>query len=560
MDGPRPSSRRRSLDLVGGGGEAPREVGREGAGRAERGRCRRWSMESHREGIRNVDATSADPDVSTDLTRRRLLERLAPTHPARHWRPLVRPASAASVVQSPRFGDDWWRRGVVYQIYPRSFADADGDGVGDLQGIIEHLDHLGPGGLGVDAIWLSPIYPSPGRDLGYDVSDHERVDPLFGTEADFDRLVEEAHRRGMRVVLDLVMNHTSDEHPWFVASRAGPDGAVRRLVPVARRRRVRRRRQPAAAEQLGLVLRRPGLGMGSGTRTVLLPHVPRRAARARLADPGGRGRPVRDGPGLAGSRRRRLPARRLQRRSSSTPTLPSNPVRRGSDGVGPPAPPVRPRPARLPGADRPLPCGRRRRAGPDDRRRAVRRHRSRPRPASRRRSPPRLRLDAARHRHGTPPPCGPPSRRREAAFEGRSLADRGAVESRPPRHATRLAAASGGADRRRADADAVARAAAVLLLTQRGTPFLYYGEELGSGRCRTSPRPTASIRRRRGSVLGSTGGIVRSAGRRCPGPPARRRVHARDGPGCRLGRRRRHAERRDARPPTRRRSCRSTVG
>jgi len=129
-----------------------------------------------------------------------------------------------SVVRSPRLGDDWWQHGVVYQIYPRSFADSDGDGVGDLGGIIEHLDHLGPGGLGVDAIWLSPIYPSPGRDLGYDVSDHARVDPLFGSEADFDRLVEEAHRRGIRVVLDLVMNHTSDEHPWFVASRTARSG------------------------------------------------------------------------------------------------------------------------------------------------------------------------------------------------------------------------------------------------------------------------------------------------------------------------------------------------
>jgi alpha-glucosidase len=130
----------------------------------------------------------------------------------------------ASVVRSPRFGDDWWRRGVVYQIYPRSFADANGDGVGDLRGIIDHLDHLGPEGLGIDAIWLSPIYPSPGRDVGYDVADHARVDPLFGSEADFDGLVEEAHRRGIRIVLDLVLNHTSDQHPWFVASRASRTG------------------------------------------------------------------------------------------------------------------------------------------------------------------------------------------------------------------------------------------------------------------------------------------------------------------------------------------------
>ncbi len=144
-------------------------------------------------------------------------------------RPGVAPqpvAGSTPVTPGEPRADDWWCTGVVYQIYPRSFADHDGDGVGDLRGIISHLDHLRgtPGSLGVDALWLSPIYPSPGRDLGYDVSDHEAIDPLFGTLADFDRLVEEAHRRGLRVILDLVMNHTSDEHPWFVESCAGRDG------------------------------------------------------------------------------------------------------------------------------------------------------------------------------------------------------------------------------------------------------------------------------------------------------------------------------------------------
>jgi alpha-glucosidase len=119
---------------------------------------------------------------------------------------------------------DDWRDGVVYQIYPRSFADSDGDGTGDLAGILEHLDHFAADSLPVEAIWLSPIYPSPGRDLGYDVTDHTAVDPLLGTEEDFDRLVAACHERGLKVVMDLVMNHTSDEHAWFLASKASREG------------------------------------------------------------------------------------------------------------------------------------------------------------------------------------------------------------------------------------------------------------------------------------------------------------------------------------------------
>lgn len=120
------------------------------------------------------------------------------------------------------FGDDWWQRGAVYQVYPRSFQDTDGDGVGDLTGIIERLDHIRD--LGVDALWLSPIYPSPGLDVGYDVIDHSAIDPAYGTMADFDRLVSEAHARGLRVILDLVMNHTSDQSPWFGSSRTARTG------------------------------------------------------------------------------------------------------------------------------------------------------------------------------------------------------------------------------------------------------------------------------------------------------------------------------------------------
>ncbi|MEU6797748.1 glycoside hydrolase family 13 protein [Nonomuraea wenchangensis] len=111
--------------------------------------------------------------------------------------------------------DDWWRDAVVYQVYPRSFADANGDGTGDLQGVRGRLDYLAR--LGVDAIWLSPFYTSPLADGGYDVADHRDVDPRFGTLADFDALVAEAHGKGIRIIVDLVPNHSSDQHPWFQA-------------------------------------------------------------------------------------------------------------------------------------------------------------------------------------------------------------------------------------------------------------------------------------------------------------------------------------------------------
>jgi alpha-glucosidase len=119
----------------------------------------------------------------------------------------------------------WWRSGVVYQIYPRSFADADGSGIGDLEGVRRRLDHLA--WLGVDALWLSPFYPSPMADFGYDVADFCDVDPRFGDLATFDALLDEAHRRGLRVVVDLVPNHTSDQHPWFQASRSSRDDPKR---------------------------------------------------------------------------------------------------------------------------------------------------------------------------------------------------------------------------------------------------------------------------------------------------------------------------------------------
>lgn len=116
----------------------------------------------------------------------------------------------------------WWQRGVIYQIYPRSFQDTNRDGVGDLAGLIARLDYLNdgtPNSLGVDAIWLSPFYPSPMKDFGYDVADYCDVDPLFGDLATFDRLVAETHRRGMKLIIDWVPNHTSDQHPWFSEAR-----------------------------------------------------------------------------------------------------------------------------------------------------------------------------------------------------------------------------------------------------------------------------------------------------------------------------------------------------
>ena len=119
----------------------------------------------------------------------------------------------------------WWTSAVVYQIYPRSFADSDGDGIGDLGGIIAHLDHLDA--LGVDVLWLSPVYPSPQDDNGYDISDYRDIDPTFGTLAQLDELLAGLHARGMKLVMDLVVNHTSDVHPWFLESRSGPDSPKR---------------------------------------------------------------------------------------------------------------------------------------------------------------------------------------------------------------------------------------------------------------------------------------------------------------------------------------------
>ncbi len=121
--------------------------------------------------------------------------------------------------------DVWWKHAVIYEVYPRSLQDSNGDGIGDLKGILERLDSLQA--LGINAIWLTPMYPSPQVDFGYDISNYEAIDPMYGTMADFDRFVAEAKKRNIRVILDMVMNHTSDQHPWFVESRSSRDNPKR---------------------------------------------------------------------------------------------------------------------------------------------------------------------------------------------------------------------------------------------------------------------------------------------------------------------------------------------
>ena len=134
-------------------------------------------------------------------------------------------ATAPAAVAARTSGTEWWKRAVIYEVYPRSFQDSNGDGIGDLNGITERLDYLQA--LGVDAIWLSPIYPSPQVDFGYDISNYEAIDPQYGTLADFDKLVAEAKKRNIRVIMDMVLNHTSDKHPWFEESKSSKTNAKR---------------------------------------------------------------------------------------------------------------------------------------------------------------------------------------------------------------------------------------------------------------------------------------------------------------------------------------------
>ncbi len=120
---------------------------------------------------------------------------------------------------------EWWQRGIIYEVYPRSFQDSNNDGIGDLPGILARLEYLVE--LGVNALWIAPIFPSPMADFGYDVADYCNIDPIFGTLADFDRLLAAVHERGLKLILDFVPNHTSDQHPWFLESRSSRDNPKR---------------------------------------------------------------------------------------------------------------------------------------------------------------------------------------------------------------------------------------------------------------------------------------------------------------------------------------------
>ena len=158
---------------------------------------------------------------------------------------------------------DWWRGAVIYQIYPRSYQDSDGDGIGDLKGIIRRLPYIAS--LGADAIWISPFFKSPMKDFGYDVSDYCDVDPMFGTLSDFDALVAEAQRLGLKVMIDQVISHTSDEHPWFKESRDLQGRSQGRLVRLGRCQAGRH-----TAQQLAVDFRRFGMGAGIGAAAAIL--------------------------------------------------------------------------------------------------------------------------------------------------------------------------------------------------------------------------------------------------------------------------------------------------
>ena len=180
---------------------------------------------------------------------------------------------------------DWWKNAVLYEIYPRSFQDSNGDGIGDLNGITQRLDYLKQ--LGVDAIWLSPIYPSPQVDFGYDISDYENIDPQYGTLADFDHLVAEANKRHIRIIMDMVMNHTSDKHKWFLESRSSRTNPYRDWYMWHDGKGETATDKGQATQQLAIGLRPLRMGVGRENAPVLLPQVLHPAAGPELEQPQG---------------------------------------------------------------------------------------------------------------------------------------------------------------------------------------------------------------------------------------------------------------------------------
>ena len=158
----------------------------------------------------------------------------------------------------------WWQNAVVYQIYPRSFQDSNGDGIGDIPGIIRRLDYLAD--LGIDAVWLSPVYRSPQDDNGYDISDYQDIDPMFGTLEDMEELIREAKKRNIRIVMDLVLNHSSDEHRWFQEAKKSKDNPITTTMSGGTGRK-------EFCQRDEIRLRRPGLGVGAGGGAVLFPPV-----------------------------------------------------------------------------------------------------------------------------------------------------------------------------------------------------------------------------------------------------------------------------------------------
>ena len=196
----------------------------------------------------------------------------------------------------------WWQHAVFYEIYPRSFADSNNDGIGDLNGIRSKLDYLKK--LGIDAIWISPCYPSPQVDFGYDISDYENIDPMYGTMKDFDLLSAEAKKRGIRIIMDYVPNHTSDKHPWFIDSSSSKNSAHRDWYIW------RDGKNGGPPSKLERAVWWISLEARSENQSVLLPLLLSAATRSQLAQPRREKRHVRCNPLVVRTRSLRLSPRR----------------------------------------------------------------------------------------------------------------------------------------------------------------------------------------------------------------------------------------------------------